>query len=333
MFRELPHIDAILLNPLKEPVPENAAAQYAVVSALARCASDMSFDRICLYLNRLQTEFRVLCVRDTTLREPAIHCTNGYTKWAVENYHVIAQCSIPEYGNFSALAQRQRLATYSWTIIPFKALMRGMEYVITGVGQKRTITARSDRARRRSPVAITFDDSATVLTFVKGAISDGFRFTGQELVDREYKSVKYVYFARPIGGRFERAGQDWGPPDPVFEPGDVYPGGPRNGKQAVILAVVKGESARANGADVMVLAENRPVEGGLLINAGGPPISEALYWEEMQCIAEHQKEEKAIVARYGGADRRSQLTLRTISLSHWVGDCITRKTGSSFHIS
>ncbi|HWZ42414.1 MAG TPA: hypothetical protein VNW97_03015 [Candidatus Saccharimonadales bacterium] len=35
MFRELPNIDAILLNPNQEPVPENAAAQYAVASALA----------------------------------------------------------------------------------------------------------------------------------------------------------------------------------------------------------------------------------------------------------------------------------------------------------
>src|SRR4029077_13861246 len=61
MFRELPNIDAILLNPLKEPVPENAAAQYAVASALARVASDTNFDRVCLYLDPLPTEFRVLC--------------------------------------------------------------------------------------------------------------------------------------------------------------------------------------------------------------------------------------------------------------------------------
>ena len=90
MFRELPNIDAILLNPLQEPVPENAAAQYAVASALARCASDTNFDRISLYLNRLPTEFRVLCVRDATLRAPAIKSTAGYTKWAVENHHAIA---------------------------------------------------------------------------------------------------------------------------------------------------------------------------------------------------------------------------------------------------
>jgi hypothetical protein len=89
-FRELPSIDAILLNPNQEPVPENAAAQYAVASALARCASDSNFDRICLYLNRLPTEFRVLCVRDATLREPAIRTTAGFVKFAIENHHAIA---------------------------------------------------------------------------------------------------------------------------------------------------------------------------------------------------------------------------------------------------
>jgi hypothetical protein len=86
----LPNIGAILLIPTQEPAPENAAAQYAVVSALARCASDTNFDRICRYLNRLPTELGVLCVRDATIRQPAIRCTSGYTKWAIENHHAIA---------------------------------------------------------------------------------------------------------------------------------------------------------------------------------------------------------------------------------------------------
>ncbi|HVH88370.1 MAG TPA: hypothetical protein VM912_16740 [Terriglobales bacterium] len=88
-FRELPNIDAILLNPSREPVPENAAAQYAVASALARVASDMNFDRVCLYLERMPTEFRVLSVRDAMLREPAIRHTSAYTKWAIENHQVL----------------------------------------------------------------------------------------------------------------------------------------------------------------------------------------------------------------------------------------------------
>lgn len=90
MFRELPNIDAILLNPLNEPLPENAAAQYAVASALARRASDTNFDRVCQYLGRMPTEFSVLCVRDASLREPAIRHTAGYTKWAIDNHHVLA---------------------------------------------------------------------------------------------------------------------------------------------------------------------------------------------------------------------------------------------------
>jgi hypothetical protein len=90
MFRELPSIDAILMSPTTERVPEDPGAQYAVASALARCASDLNFDRICLYLDRMPTEFRVLTVRDAMLREPAVKHTAGFTKWAVQNHHVLA---------------------------------------------------------------------------------------------------------------------------------------------------------------------------------------------------------------------------------------------------
>ena len=72
MFRELPTIDAILANPRTEPVPENAATQYAVASALAHCASDSNFGRIRAYLDRMPTEFQVLCVGDA-IAAPACH--------------------------------------------------------------------------------------------------------------------------------------------------------------------------------------------------------------------------------------------------------------------
>lgn len=82
-------LDAILVNPTKEPLPENTAAQYVVASALARCASDRNFDRVCTYLDRMPTEFRVLSVRDAILRDPAIRHTPGYTV-AIENHHLLA---------------------------------------------------------------------------------------------------------------------------------------------------------------------------------------------------------------------------------------------------
>jgi hypothetical protein len=90
MFRDLPNIDAILLNPHREPVPESPAAQYAVASALARCATDFNFDRICQYLKRLPAEFSVLCVRDASLRAREITSTPAYTQWAIEHHSVLA---------------------------------------------------------------------------------------------------------------------------------------------------------------------------------------------------------------------------------------------------
>jgi len=63
MFRELPNIDAILVNPTQEPVPENAAAQYAVASALARCASDTNFDRLPVLESPTHRVSRPVCAR------------------------------------------------------------------------------------------------------------------------------------------------------------------------------------------------------------------------------------------------------------------------------
>jgi hypothetical protein len=71
------------------PTGEEPAAQYAVASALAHHATDMNFDRVYTYLNRMPVEFRVLAVRDASLRTPAIKATPSYTRWAIEHHHVL----------------------------------------------------------------------------------------------------------------------------------------------------------------------------------------------------------------------------------------------------
>jgi hypothetical protein len=90
MFRDLPNVDAILMNPRAEPIPQNAAAQYAVASALSHCATDTNFERICTYLERMPKEFDVLCVRDSLLRQPAVKHSPAYTKWAIANHEVVS---------------------------------------------------------------------------------------------------------------------------------------------------------------------------------------------------------------------------------------------------
>lgn len=88
-YRNLPNIDAILLNPEQEPVPDTAAAQFAVASALSHCATDTNFDRVYKYVKRMPTEFGVLCVRDASLRQPDVRHTPAYTEWAISHHSVL----------------------------------------------------------------------------------------------------------------------------------------------------------------------------------------------------------------------------------------------------
>jgi hypothetical protein len=68
----------------------------------------------------------------------------------------------------------------------------------------------------------------------------------------------YGYFVKLPSGRLVPAGQDWGPTDSNFKPGDIR--GVKNGTEGFILAVVKGEEAKRNGFDVIVIIEERPVK-------------------------------------------------------------------------
>jgi hypothetical protein len=89
-------------------------------------------------------------------------------------------------------------------------------------------------------------------------VAEGYGFSGRDIVDREYKLVRYGYFVK-VKGRLVGSGQDWGPPDPVFEPGDTYPGGPKKGKHSTVLEVITGELAQKNGVGVMVILKERDV--------------------------------------------------------------------------
>jgi len=89
-FRNLPNIDAILMNPDKEPVPTDACAQYAVAGAIAYAATATNFDRAYTYLKRMPTEFTVFSVRDAMLRTPDVKHTPAFTQWAIEHHSVLS---------------------------------------------------------------------------------------------------------------------------------------------------------------------------------------------------------------------------------------------------
>lgn len=86
LFKELPNIDGILLDPDKGMIPEKPATLYAVVTALGMKSTAKNFPRIARYADRLvkarHGEFAALLLRDCTRRDPAVMQTSAFVKLA-----------------------------------------------------------------------------------------------------------------------------------------------------------------------------------------------------------------------------------------------------------
>jgi hypothetical protein len=84
LFRQLPSIDEILLNPTSAPLPTEPSAQIAIATALGRVLSDTSVGRGLTYLDRMPTEMRVMAMRDAAARDTAITHTPDFVRFGVE---------------------------------------------------------------------------------------------------------------------------------------------------------------------------------------------------------------------------------------------------------
>ncbi|QNI30682.1 hypothetical protein H7849_16285 [Alloacidobacterium dinghuense] len=77
--------------------------------------------------------------------------------------------------------------------------------------------------------------------------------------------IKYGYFVRLSNGVPVPAGSDFGTMEDSYKPGDSK--GIKNGKEGIVIAVVKGHTAKETGCDVLVLLEERDLGQNL---ASGP---------------------------------------------------------------
>jgi MoxR-like ATPase len=89
LFRQLPSIDEILLNPETAPLPGEPSAQIAISTALGRVLTDNSVSKGMKYLDRMPTEMRVLAMRDASARNRAITFTPEFVRFGVEHAEVI----------------------------------------------------------------------------------------------------------------------------------------------------------------------------------------------------------------------------------------------------
>jgi hypothetical protein len=90
LYRKLPNIDAIILNPKAGDVPEDPATRYAVTFALASKASGQNWRNVLVYLDRLPEEYAVLGVKHATTRDPKLANTVEFTKWAVKHQDILS---------------------------------------------------------------------------------------------------------------------------------------------------------------------------------------------------------------------------------------------------
>lgn len=108
IYQNLPSIDQILMAPKQAPVPTEAAARYAVASALARKLTGGNFDKAIIYMERVSKEFEVMMVLDACKQQekrakaqgkanannkgdkgdksevPVAH-TEAFNKWAIKH--------------------------------------------------------------------------------------------------------------------------------------------------------------------------------------------------------------------------------------------------------
>ena len=94
IWRDLPNLDGILMDPKGSDVPDTEkpngiATLYAVCVGLAHKATEDNFARVVQYTDRLPKEFGVLCVTDAVRRNKEVCNTKAYIKWGAEHADVL----------------------------------------------------------------------------------------------------------------------------------------------------------------------------------------------------------------------------------------------------
>lgn len=89
MYRSLPDVDQILINPAAVDVPTNTATLYALAGALAHRTNDQTFGRVAQFMQKMvdagKAEFAALVLRDAMQRAPSITKTTAFVKLATSD--------------------------------------------------------------------------------------------------------------------------------------------------------------------------------------------------------------------------------------------------------
>ncbi|MGE4542579.1 MAG: AAA family ATPase [Pedobacter sp.] len=85
IYRDLPDIEAIMLNPDDAEVPKEPSILYALCGAMSRKISSENVSQAFRYMKRLPTEFQVVWLRDALQTESMLASSKEFASWAKDN--------------------------------------------------------------------------------------------------------------------------------------------------------------------------------------------------------------------------------------------------------
>lgn len=89
IWRKLPNIDNLLLNPTAGDVPTDPATLYAIAGSIAERATESNFERVCTYSERMPPEFSVLTISYACRKNPDLANTQAFIKWSLKHQDVL----------------------------------------------------------------------------------------------------------------------------------------------------------------------------------------------------------------------------------------------------
>ena len=89
IYTELPDIDHLINNPHTYKVDDNPAVMYALSGALAARACDAKMENIMKVIKKLPTEFQVITVKQSLIKDKTIIQHNAVDQWVSHNSTVI----------------------------------------------------------------------------------------------------------------------------------------------------------------------------------------------------------------------------------------------------
>lgn len=81
----MPDIDSIMMNPKQAKLPGNQSVMHAVGTALADRTTPTNFDRVMVYMERLEPEIQTVFVRSAVNKDDRVCNTKTYQDWVLKN--------------------------------------------------------------------------------------------------------------------------------------------------------------------------------------------------------------------------------------------------------